>query len=229
MAPRPTTTSTAIECRGVSVEYRTPSGAATALDSVDATFEHGRLTVIAGPSGSGKSTLLRVLGALQRPSAGTVLLDGRDVTRLRAGARRRLRRAALGIVLQAPADNLLEHLSALEQVELTARLRGAPRAEARRLLATVGLEDRGGCSPAELSGGEQQRVAFAAAAIGSPRVLLADEPTAQLDSHAGQHLLRSLGELVRAGSTVVIASHDPDAVEVADAVLWLRDGQRVAA
>jgi ABC-type lipoprotein export system ATPase subunit len=201
---------------------------AHALAEVDATFDRGRLSVVAGPSGSGKSSLLRVLAGLHRPSAGTVEVDGIELTRLRTGARRRLRRHAMGIVLQDPADNLVEYLTAREQVELAARLRRVDASLALGLLDAVGLRDRADSRPAALSGGEQQRVGFAAAAIGQPTLLLADEPTAQLDAVAGAQLVAAMRRLVKLGATLVVASHDPTVIDAGDHVLTLRDGRVVS-
>ncbi|MGH9111465.1 MAG: ATP-binding cassette domain-containing protein, partial [Acidimicrobiales bacterium] len=135
------------------MDYDTAAGAVRALHEVDAEFPGARLTVVAGPSGSGKSSLLRVLAGLQRPTAGDVEVDGTDLGRLRAGPLRRLRRRAMGIVLQDPADNLVDYLPAAEQVELAARLRGADPAETGALLDSAGLADRARSYPAELSGG----------------------------------------------------------------------------
>jgi putative ABC transport system ATP-binding protein/macrolide transport system ATP-binding/permease protein len=218
----------AARCDGVSVDYRTASGVVPALRDVDAVFPRARFSVVAGASGSGKSSLLRVLAGLNRPTAGRVTVDGIDLTRLRAGRLRRLRRATMGIVLQDPADNLVEYLPAVAQVELAARLRGADRGEATGLLDTVGLDRRAGCMPQELSGGEQQRVAFAAAAIGDPALLLADEPTAELDTIAAEALVEAMRRLIDRGATLVVASHDPAVIDAADRVVTLRDG-RVAA
>jgi ABC-type lipoprotein export system ATPase subunit len=209
------------------VDYWLPTGTVPALQGVDATFERARLTVIAGPSGSGKSSLLRTLAALHQPRRGVVEVDGRDLTRLRPRQRRRLRRQTIGVVLQDPADNLVDGLTAREQVELAARLRGADPAEAVDLLDAVGLADRQGCGPAELSGGEQQRVAFAAGAIGRPTLLLADEPTAELDAEAGATLIAIMRGLVDRGATLVVSSHDAAVAEAADDVLSLRDGRVV--
>jgi ABC-type lipoprotein export system ATPase subunit len=211
-----------VRCRGLGATY----GSEPALVDVDASFATGRFSVIAGPSGSGKSTFLRVLAGLHRPSGGSVVVDGVELTRLRAGALRRLRRRRLGFVLQSPADNLVEHLTALEQLELAARLRGSGD-DAHALLDAVGLGDRGGARPAELSGGEQQRVAFAAAAIGGPTVLLADEPTAQLDEANGAVLLEAMRRLVERGVTIVASSHDHAVIDDADHVVHLRDGRVV--
>ena len=218
----------AARCDGVSVDYRAASGVVPALRDVDADFARARFSVLAGASGSGKSSLLRVLAGLKRPSAGRVAVDGTDLTRLRAGTLRRLRRTTMGIVLQDPADNLVEYLPAVAQVELAARLRGADRGEAAGLLDTVGLASQAGCMPHELSGGEQQRVAFAAAAIGSPALLLADEPTAELDASAAGALVDAMRRLIDRGATLVVASHDPAVIDAADQVVTLRDG-RVAA
>lgn len=209
------------------MEYRLPSGMVVALREVDATFERGLLTVVTGPSGSGKSSLLRALAGLQPARGGSIEIEGRDVTRLRARPRRGLRRRRLGIVLQDPADNLISYLRADEQVALAARLRGADPREAPMLLDAVGLADRHHCLPGELSGGEQQRVAFAAGAVGQPALLLADEPTAELDADAAATLVRIMRALVDRGTTLVVASHDDTVVAAADRVLHLRDGRVV--
>jgi putative ABC transport system ATP-binding protein len=218
----------AARCDGVSVDYRTASGVVPALRDVDAAFARARFSVVSGASGSGKSSLLRVLAGLKRPTAGRVAVDGTDLTGLRAGRLRRLRRVAMGIVLQDPADNLVEYLPAVAQVELAARLRGADRGEAAGLLDTVGLAPRVGCMPQELSGGEQQRVAFAAAAVGHPALLLADEPTAELDAIAAGALVEAMRRLVDRGASLVVASHDPAVIDAADHVFALRDGRVTA-
>jgi putative ABC transport system ATP-binding protein len=216
----------AARCVGLEVDYALASGTVPALRDVDAAFDRAKLSVITGPSGSGKSSLLRTLAGLQRPRGGLVEVDGRDVSGMRSRQRRWLRRRHCGIVLQDPADNLLAYLQAREQVELAACLRGVDGAEAPELLDAVGLDGRHHCRPAELSGGEQQRVAFAAAAVGRPALLLADEPTAELDAESGATLVRIMTELVARGATLVVASHDDAVVAAADHVVRLRDGRR---
>jgi ABC-type lipoprotein export system ATPase subunit len=217
----------AARCAALDVDYWLPTGTVPALQGVDAVFERARLTVIAGPSGSGKSSLLRSLAGLQQPKAGLVEVDGQDLTRLRPRQRRRLRRSAIGVVLQDPADNLVDGLTACEQVTLAARLRGVDGDGAPELLDAVGLAHRQDTRPAELSGGEQQRVAFAAGAIGRPALLLADEPTAELDAEAGATLIGVMRGLVERGATLVVSSHDAAVAEAADHVLSLRDGRVV--
>jgi ABC-type lipoprotein export system ATPase subunit len=226
LAPEPAIAAAA-ECHDVSVDHHTASGVVHALHEVSATFEAGRLTVVAGPSGSGKSTLLRVLAGLQ-PHRGHALVAGEDVGGLRAGPRRRLRRRSIGIVLQSPADNLIDYLSAIDQVRLAARLRRSDPGEAEGLLDVVGLSARADLRPPDLSGGEQQRVAFAAAVVGQPAVLIADEPTAQLDASSGRTLVDAVLRLVAHGCTAIVASHDDTVIGAAHAVVWLHDGQVVA-
>jgi ABC-type lipoprotein export system ATPase subunit len=209
----------------LSVDYLTVAGPSPALIDVSLECDPGRLSVVAGPSGSGKSTLLRVLAGLHRPKVGTVEIGGRDLAHLRPREVRRRRRRTMGIVLQNPSDNLLEELTAIEQIELAAQLRGVDQEPATELLELVGMGDQAGSLPSQLSGGEQQRIAFAAAAAGRPLVLLADEPTAQLDAAAGQALIGAMRDLVGTGTTLIVASHDEAVLQAADHVIHLRDGR----
>ncbi|MFP5255817.1 MAG: ATP-binding cassette domain-containing protein [Acidimicrobiia bacterium] len=212
-------------CGGLCADYRTATGAAPALRDVDATFAAARLTVVAGPSGSGKSTLLRILAGRHRPTSGMVEVLGVPLTGLHHRARRRLRRHALGIVLQQPAANLIEDLRLGEQLELAARLRGAGRQDATALLDAVGLVGLEDHPVSALSGGQQQRAAFAAAAIGGPALVLADEPTAQLDGVAGRALVHVMRSLLDRGTSLVVASHDPEVIDAADDRLVLAQGR----
>jgi putative ABC transport system ATP-binding protein len=200
-----------------------------ALDGVDFAVAAGEFVAIMGPSGSGKSTLLHIIGALEPPTDGTVALSGRRYDGLGDDELTRLRREQLGFVFQF--FNLLPSLSALENVllpALIARRHGADalRGRANELLTRVGLAGRAEHTPRELSGGEQQRVSIARALLLSPQVVLADEPTGNLDSRAGAEILRLLRELNRDEHvTVVMVTHDPSAAAIADRVVFLRDGR----
>jgi putative ABC transport system ATP-binding protein len=200
-----------------------------ALDGVDFAVAAGEFVAIMGPSGSGKSTLLHIIGALEPPTDGTVALSGRRYDGLGDDELTRLRREQLGFVFQF--FNLLPSLSALENVllpALIARRHGADalRGRANELLTRVSLAGRAEHTPSELSGGEQQRVSIARALLLSPQVVLADEPTGNLDSRAGAEILRLLRELNRDEHvTVVMVTHDPSAAAIADRVVFLRDGR----
>ena len=188
-------------------------------------FERGRFSAIMGPSGSGKSTLMHILAGLDRPTAGSVALDGDEITGLDDGELTRLRRDKLGFVFQF--FNLIPVLTAEENVMLPLSIAGRrPDADwLRRLVETVGLEDRLTHRPAELSGGQQQRVAVARALVSRPAVVFADEPTGNLDSKASEEVLRLLRTAVdEFGQTVVMVTHDPEAASYADRLVVLRDG-----
>jgi ABC-type lipoprotein export system ATPase subunit len=212
---------------GITHHYPTRTRPVPALDEVDVTVERGGVTALVGPSGSGKSTLLRILACLERPETGSVEIAGVETTRLPARARRALRRTHIGYVYQDPADNLLDYLTVAEHLTLGARLRGSAD-DGRKLLEILGLADRIGHYPRRLSGGEQQRTALAFAAVGSPTLLVADEPTAQLDRVSGRRVVTALRELADHGHTVLVATHDPEVSDTADRVVELVDG-RVAA
>jgi putative ABC transport system ATP-binding protein len=198
------------------------------LTDVDLRVERGELVAVRGRSGSGKTTLLSLLGGLDRPTSGRVLLDGRSVGDMTADDLVELRRRRVGFIFQA--FGLLAILSAAENVEVPLRLVRTPPAErddrVQVLLELVGLGDRARHRPHELSGGEQQRVAIARALANRPDVLLADEPTGQLDSATGRSIMGLLRSVVRSeGVTAIIATHDPLLIDLADRVVELRDGR----
>ena len=202
-----------------------------ALDEVSIEVPDGSLTALLGPSGSGKSTLLRLLACVDRADKGAVLIDGTDVTRLSRGRRVRLRRKRIGYMFQNPADNLLEYLSVRQHLVLGAKLRGmrgvrgGKGGEVAAMLDRLGLTDRADHLPHQLSGGEQQRTAIGFAALGPPAVLVADEPTGQLDHGTVDSVLAAFVALAETGVAVVAATHDPAVANRADQVIHLRDGQ----
>ena len=228
----------AADVRGVVRRFGAGAGAdvVTALADIDLAVERGRLTVVAGPSGSGKSTLLAVVACTQRPDEGTVTIGATDALRLGRGARRRLRRDRLGIVLPQPSDNLLDHLDALDNVRWAQRQRRrAPRdrqAPADGDGDPDGWLDAVGLGPArrrrvrELSGGEQQRLAVACALAGRPDLVVLDEPTASLDRASAEALVDVLATMSARGSTMVVATHDPMVVVAADVLVVLDHGRR---
>ena len=211
--------------------YHAGKVAVPALAGVSLTVQGGEFVAVVGPSGCGKSTLLNLVAGLDRPTRGTILVDGVDLTRAAEGALSRLRRERIGIVFQF--YNLLPHLTARENVALPLLLNGTPMSEiANRVgeeLEAVELLPRADHFPHELSGGEMQRVAIARALAPRPAILLADEPTGNLDSERGGAVLTLLRRLNRARAfTVLMATHSPEAATVADRVIRLRDGRLVA-
>jgi ABC-type lipoprotein export system ATPase subunit len=215
-----------LRTQGLEKEYGRGPGLVHALDGVELEVIAGETLAVMGPSGCGKSTLLHLLGGLERPSAGEVWLDGRRIDQLSEKALARLRRHAIGFVFQA--FHLLDELTAAENVELPALLAGrSPRAARRRaaeLLDQVGLTDRVKHLPSALSGGERQRVAIARALSNEPLVVLADEPTGNLDSAATLDVLRLLDSLRAAGHTLLIVTHDSRIAATADRLISMRDG-----
>lgn len=198
------------------------------LKGVNFCADKGEVVSIMGASGAGKSTLLQILGTLSRPDSGTLVIDGTDVASLRDSALSTFRGRRIGFVFQA--HRLLPEFSALENVMMPALIAGESAASARekahRLLADVGLTERGSHKPSELSGGEAQRVAIARALINNPAVLFADEPTGNLDSATKADIHRLLFELrERLGQTIVIVTHDPELASLCDRRLFMKDGR----
>ena len=211
---------------GLSKKFGKGEGLVRAVDEVDLEVAKGETVAVMGPSGCGKSTLLHLLGGLERPSGGEVRLAGNQMDQMGERALARLRRTAIGFVFQA--FHLMDELTARENVELPALLAGrSPRAARRRaadLLARVGLADRATFLPAALSGGQRQRVAIARALSNDPLVVLADEPTGNLDSAATLEVLRLFDDLRSAGQTLVIVTHDSRIAATADRLISMRDG-----
>jgi ABC-type lipoprotein export system ATPase subunit len=207
-------------------EFGRGEGLVRALDGVDLAVAHRETLAIMGPSGCGKSTLLHLLGGLERPSAGDVSVGGRRIDGLSEKALARMRRNSVGFVFQA--FHLMDELTALENVELPALLAGrspnAARAKASELLEQVGMTNRADHLPSALSGGQRQRVAIARALSNEPLVVLADEPTGNLDSAATLDVLRLLDSLRAAEQTLVIVTHDERVAATADRLITMRDG-----
>jgi putative ABC transport system ATP-binding protein len=223
-----TTTEPVYDLTSVSRLFKNGPATIRAVDGISLKIGPGEFVAIEGPSGSGKSTLLQLLGGLDRPSDGALLLDGSDIRKMGEKALTELRRSTVGFVFQS--FNLVPTLSAVENVEVAMapfRMSKAERRErANELLASVGLADRGDHLPSRLSGGEQQRVAIARALANRPRVLLADEPTGNLDSRTSTEVVDLLGRLVAdQGVTVVIVTHEEDVARRAARRIRLRDGQ----
>jgi putative ABC transport system ATP-binding protein len=216
-----------VDVTGVTRDFPSGGGVVHALRGIDLRVRPGQLLAVTGRSGAGKSTLLNVIGGLDRPSAGRVIVAGEEVTALDESGHVRLRRETVAYIFQS--FGLIPILSAAENVELPLRLRGADpddrRERVEEVLDLVGLAERANHRPYELSGGEQQRVAIARALVSRPQLLLADEPTGQLDAATGRtimELLRSVVEMQ--GVTAIVASHDPMLLEIAHEVIELRDG-----
>jgi putative ABC transport system ATP-binding protein len=219
------------EARGVRKVYDSRGVETVALDGVDLAVREGEFTAIAGPSGSGKTTLLNILGALDTASEGCVFVDGQDLSELSPADLSQLRMWKLGFVFQA--YNLIPVFTARENVEFVMELQQVPAGERRRraleVLEEVGLGGLGDKRPMEMSGGQQQRVAVARAIVARPRMILADEPTANLDSETAARLLELMAQLNREhGITFLFSTHDPMVMEAARRLVRLKDGRIVA-
>ena len=219
-----------VDLRDLFAVYPGADGGVAALQGLSLQVDPGEVCVVLGPSGSGKTTLLRVLAGLERPGVGSVVVDGIDLVRARPALVERYRRRTLGYTDQHYWQALADELTAAELVALPLGLVGAPEAarvaRAQELLERVGLADRAGARPGELSGGEQQRVALCAALARRPRLLLADEPTGELDAVTASEVYALLAGLVAdEGATAVIVSHDPASTAIADRVVHIRDGR----
>ncbi|HEV3217364.1 MAG TPA: ABC transporter ATP-binding protein [Vicinamibacterales bacterium] len=217
-----------IELRGVSKTVTSGDHPLTILHPLDLVVPSGQRLAILGPSGSGKSTLLGLIAGLDAPSHGEILIDGVDITSLNEDQLARVRGAKIGFVFQS--FHLIPSLTARENILVPMEIAGRrdANARARDLLAEVGLADRGHHYPSQLSGGEQQRVAIARALSNEPIIVLADEPTGNLDSTTGGHVIELLLSINQTrGTTVVVVTHDPDIAAMADARISLRDGRVV--
>ena len=222
-------TSVIVEASNVTRSFAMPAGDVIAVRDVTLSIEQGEHTAISGPSGCGKSTLLHMLGCVDTPSSGTLRFDGQDISRLNDRARSLLRLRQIGFVFQR--FFLLPMLTAAENVELPQSEAGGGRAERRRrtleLLEYVGLGARADHRPSQLSGGEMQRVAIARALANRPRLLLADEPTGELDQATGEQIAALLDRVNADGTALVIVTHDPALARRAARVLSMRDGRIV--
>jgi len=216
-------TDTILSCEGIRRAYHTEEEVVWALWDVDAAAEPGQITVLAGPSGSGKSTLLRVMAGIDRPDEGTIRVAGNDLTAMSSRGRRRFRSRHMGFLFQDPAANLLSYLTVWEHLQMAGKIRGGT--PQREVLAHLEIEELADEHPSRLSAGQQQRAALAAALVGDPDVILADEPTAELDTQSAHLAVSSLVRLKDLGATLVITSHDPEVVQVADRVIRLEHGE----
>ncbi len=220
---------TVITVNNVGRVFKTPGGDFTALSDITAQIPEGKLAILKGHSGSGKTTLLNIIGALDKPSTGFVTIDGRKLNGLSERALDNIRRKQLGFVFQSVS--LIPSLTAYQNVEFSLRMAGIRKDRKKRVeecLKMVGLLSRANHMPAEMSGGEQQRVAIARAMAHKPRIILADEPTAELDSAMAAEVTRLFKELTRnEGITVIMTTHDVGLMDAGDLIIELEDGKRV--
>lgn len=220
----------AVVAKGVQMAFRSGADSTLVLQGIDLEIPRGEIQLLMGPSGSGKTTLLSILAGILTPTAGTVCLLGQEITRMSKDELSRFRLKNIGFIFQG--FNLFPALTAAENVEVALRMKGVRKIEARKqakdLLTEVGLEQRVNYLPRDLSGGQKQRVAIARALAGNPKLIMADEPTASLDSHSGHAVIELLRELAKEnGRTVLIVTHDSRLIDVADRVAYLEDGKLV--
>ena len=229
--PEPGPAAPMVTASGVSRTFGSGETAVPALRDVSFSVRKGQLVVVYGRSGSGKTTLLNIVGGLDSPTSGTIHVAGQELSSMTEHDRRMMRRTTVAFIFQS--FGLIPMLSAAENVGIPLRIAGAGRRareeRTRLLLSVVGLEEHAGKRPAELSGGQQQRVAVARALSGRPELLIADEPTGQLDSETGRQIIRLLRTVIRAeGITALVASHDTELMDLADEVLRLEDGRLIS-
>lgn len=221
------TTTAAIVARGVEMVFQSGGQQFQALKGINLEIQHGELQLLMGPSGSGKTTLLSILGGMLTPTAGSVYLLGEDITSMSKPELARFRLKNIGFIFQG--FNLFPALTAAENVQVALEIKGIrgrkARASTQALLEAVGLADKANLLPRDLSGGQKQRVAIARALAGNPKLIMADEPTAALDSHNGHAVIELLRQLAKeGGSTVLVVSHDTRIADVADRIICIEDG-----
>ncbi len=220
-----------IEIKDLKKVYRTDLVETTALNEINLSIEEGEFIAIMGPSGCGKSTLLNVLGLLDKPNSGSYMFDGQEMVSLSERQRSRLRKNNIGFVFQS--FNLIDELSVYENVELPLIYLKVPASERKHqvmeMLERMGISNRSGHYPQQLSGGQQQRVAVARALIADPKIILADEPTGNLDSGHGNEVMDLLTQLNKAGTTIVMVTHSPHDAGFASRIVQLFDGEVVQA